>query len=207
MDTSRPTTWPAGSASFLRGWSLTGTASVATATLCSFAWTLHGGGLAGWSSVVRTSAKTSLLLFLAAFVASSARALWRTPFTAWLLANRRYVGVAFAASHAIHLVGILEVVRLSPSFSRSLTTLVFGGFGYVVLFAMAATSFDAAVARLGRQRWQRLHKFGMYYLAVIFALSYIPRALVESAWYWLLAGPLLAAVALRLIVWQRQRRP
>ena len=206
MESSRATNWNVFGVSFLRGWAFTGTASVVTATLCSFAWTLHGGGLAGWSSVVRTSAKTSLLLFLAAFVASSARALWRTPFTAWLLANRRYVGVAFAASHAIHLVGILEVVRLSPSFSRSLTTLVFGGFGYVVLFAMAATSFDAAVARLGRQRWQRLHTFGMYYLAVIFALSYVPRALVESAWYWLLAGPLFAAFALRAFAWQRQRR-
>ncbi|MFN8643340.1 MAG: hypothetical protein U0802_17385 [Candidatus Binatia bacterium] len=206
MESSRVAAWNAFGVSFLRGWSLTGSATVVTATLCSFAWTLHGGGLAGWSSVVRTSAKTSLLFFLAAFVASSARALWRAPFTAWLLANRRHLGVAFAASHAIHLVGILEVARLSPSFSRNLTTLIFGGFGYVVLFAMAATSFDAAVARLGRQRWQRLHKFGMYYLGVIFALSYVPRALVESAWYWLLAGPLLAAVGLRLLVWQRQRR-
>lgn len=204
MEPSRATTWNAFGASFLRGWSLTGSATVATATLCSFAWTLLGGGLAGWQSVVRTSAKTSLLFFLAAFVASSARALWRTPFTAWLLANRRYVGVSFAASHAIHLLGILTVAQLSPDFSRSATTLIFGGFGYVLLFAMAATSFDGAVARLGRRRWALLHKTGMYYLWFLFVISYLPRAVVESPGYWLLAGPLLAAAALRLFVWRRQ---
>ena len=125
-------TYNAGGASFLRGWPLTLSATIATATACSFAYTLVGGGLEGWHSVVRTSAKTSLAFFLAAFVASSVRALWRTPATAWLLANRRYVGVSFAASHAIHLVAILAVVALSPDFQGSTTTVIFGGFGYVL---------------------------------------------------------------------------
>jgi hypothetical protein len=207
MEPSRSTTWNTGRASFLHGWSLTLAATVAIATLCSFGWTLVGGGLAGWSSVVRTSAKTSLLFFLAAFVASSARALWRTPATAWLLANRRYLGVSFAASHAIHLLGIAAVAALSPDFERSTATLIAGGLGYVLLFAMAATSFDGAVAWLGRDRWKLLHRTGMYYLGAIFLVSYLPRALVESAWYWLFAAPLLAAFALRLFVWRRRRVP
>jgi DMSO/TMAO reductase YedYZ heme-binding membrane subunit len=206
MQQSRSTIGRAGGASSPRGWPLTLAASVVTATLCSFAYTLLGGGLAGWQSVVRTSAKTSLAFFLAAFVASSVRALWRTPFTAWLLANRRYIGVSFAASHTIHLLGIVAVAALSPDFSRGAATLLFGGLGYVLLFAMAATSFDGAVTRLGRRRWQRLHKTGMYYLWMLFVLSYVPRAVVESAWYWLLAAPLLAAVPLRLAVWHHQRR-
>jgi len=199
-------TYNAGGASFLRGWPLTLSATIATATACSFAYTLVGGGLEGWHSVVRTSAKTSLAFFLAAFVASSVRALWRTPATAWLLANRRYVGVSFAASHAIHLVAILAVVALSPDFESSTTTVIFGGFGYVLLFAMAATSFDGAVRWMGRRRWQLLHKTGMYYLWFIFAISYAPRALVESAWYWLFVLPLVAALALRFAVYLRQRR-
>jgi hypothetical protein len=207
MEQSRFPTWNASAASFLRGWSLTLSATVATATLCSFAYTLLGGGLAGWHSVVRTSAKTSLLFFLGAFVASSARALWRVPFTAWLLANRRYLGVSFAASHAIHLLGIAAVAALSPDFERSTATLIAGGLGYVLLFAMAATSFDGAVARIGRDRWKLLHRTGMYYLGVIFLISYLPRALVESAWYWLFAAPLLAAFALRLFVWRRRQAP
>jgi hypothetical protein len=206
MEPARTATYTAGGASFRRGWPLTLTATVATASLCSFAYTLMGGGLAGWQSVVRTSAKTSLLFFLAAFVASSARVFWRTPATAWLLANRRYLGVSFAASHAIHLLGIVMVARLSPDFERGAVTLIFGGLGYVLLFAMAATSFDGAVAWLGRRRWQLLHKTGMYYLWFIFALSYVPRAVVESAWYAPLALALLAAAALRFAAHRRQRR-
>jgi hypothetical protein len=207
MAQSAPTaTYDAGGASFRRGWPLTLWATVATATVCSFAYTLLGGGLEGWHGVVRTSAKTSLLFFLAAFVASSLRALWRTPATAWLLANRRYIGVSFATSHAIHLVGIIMVATLSPAFSRGVVTLLFGGLGYVLLFAMAATSFDGAVAWLGRRRWQRLHRTGMYYLWFIFAISYLPRALLESAWYGIPSLALLGALALRVAVYRRQRR-
>ena len=203
---ARTASYTAGGASFRRGWPLTLAATVATATLCSFAYTMTGGGLAGWQSVVRTSAKTSLLFFLAAFVASSVRVFWRTPATAWLLANRRYLGVSFAASHAIHLVGIVMVARLSPDFERGLVTLLFGGFGYVLLFAMAATSFDGAVTWLGRRRWQLLHKTGIYYLWFIFLISYLPRAVFESAWYWPFALALLAGVALRFAAYRRQRR-
>lgn len=203
---ARTATYRAGGASFRRGWPLTLAATVATATICSFAYTLLGGGLEGWHSVVRTSARTSLLFFLAAFVASSVRVFWRTPATAWLLANRRYIGNAFAASHFIHLIAIGMVVHLSPSFERGLVTLLFGGFGYVLLFAMAATSFDGAVTWLGQRRWKLLHKTGMYYLWIIFAQSYIPRALIESVWYAPLALALLGAMGLRFAAYRRQRR-
>lgn len=204
---ARSATYDAGGGSFRRGWPLTLTATVVTATLCSFAFTALGGGVDGWHGVVRTSAKTSLVFFLAAFVASSLRALSRTPATAWLLANRRYIGVSFAISHAIHLIGILMVVALSPDFSRSTTTLIFGGLGYVWLFAMAATSFDAAVSWLGRRRWHLLHQGGMYYLWFIFLISYLPRALMESAWYAIPTLALLGALGLRIAAHRRQRRP
>lgn len=195
-----------GGATLWRGWTLTLTAAVATATVCSFAYTLEGGGLNGWSSVVRTSAKTSLLLFTAAFVASSARVFWRTPATAWLLANRRYLGVAFAASHAIHLLGIVFVANLSPDFVLELPTLIFGGGAYVLLFAMAATSFDGAAAWLGRRRWHLLHKTGMYWIWFVFVASYTPRMLMQSAWYAPMVALLFGAAGLRFAAWRRQRR-
>jgi DMSO/TMAO reductase YedYZ heme-binding membrane subunit len=117
--------------------------------------------------------------------------------TAWLLANRRYVGGALAASHTVHLLAIAVVARLDPTFTRSAGTLIGGGLAYALLYAMAATSSDSAVARLGRRRWKALHTTGMYYLWLLFVLSYLPRALIESRWYWLPAGALLAALALR----------
>ncbi len=195
-----------GAPAALRGWPLTATATLTTAALCAVAWGGAGAGLAGWSAVIRTSAKTSLACFLAAFVASSARVFWRSRFSAWLLANRRYLGVSFATSHAIHLFAIVLVAIFDPAFSTSPVTLLAGGFGYVLLFAMAATSFDGAAAWMGPPRWKRLHKTGMYYLWGIFLVSYLPRALGQSAWYWVPTGALLAAIALRGAAWRHQLR-
>jgi len=189
----------------LVGWPIVLWSTVAVCTASSFMFTLAGGGTEGWHAVVRTSAKTSIALFLATFAASSARVFWRNGFTKWLLANRRYVGVSFAASHFVHLVAILLIVALEPSFQSSRTTLIFGTLGYVLLAAMAATSSDAAVAWLGQRRWKALHKTGMYYLWFVFIASYAPR-LAGSLWYALFVVPLLAGIALRAAAWQRQRR-
>lgn len=190
----------------LRGWPCTASATAVIAALCAVSWVAADGGVDGWRAVIRTSAKTSLVCFVAAFAASSLRVLWRTPFTAWLLANRRYVGVSFAASHAIHLLGIVRVMQLDPTFERELGTLIGGGLAYVLMFAMAATSFDGAAARLGARRWKALHKTGMYYVWIIFFVSYLPRALVESQWYWIPTLTLLAGMAMRAAAWERQRR-
>ncbi len=60
-------------------------------------------------------------------------------------------------------------------------------------------------ARIGPRRWRRLHTAGVYYLWTIFALSYIPRAIVESPAYAPFAVTALAALAMRLVY--RPRRP
>jgi hypothetical protein len=190
----------------LSGWPLTLWATVAVCTASSFMFTLNHGGIEGWRAVVRLSAKTSLLFFLAAFVASSARVFWRGPSTKWLLANRRYVGVSFATSHTVHLLGVVLVALLDPNFELSITTLIFGGFAYVLMYAMAATSSDRAVELLGLRRWRLLHKTGMYWNWAIFTVSYGPRMIMQSAWYAIFVVPLLAVMALRCAAWRAQRR-
>src|SRR4029450_126919 len=111
------------------------------------------------------------------FIASSLRILWPTELTRWLLINRRYIGVSFAASHAIHLFAIVAVMRVAPAFRLQTATLIGGGGAYVFLAAMTATSFDGAAAWLGPRRWRLLHKTGMYYCWFIFFISYVPRML------------------------------
>jgi len=186
----------------LAGWPIVGCAAAIVLALCAAALAVAGGGEAGWRAVIRLSAKTSLLLFSAAFVASSARVLWRTELTRWLLANRRYVGVSFAASHAIHLGAIVTLLWVAPDFQISTVTLIAGGLAYVFLAAMTATSFDRSAAWLGARRWRLLHKTGMYYCWFIFFISYAPRALMESAWYAPLVIVLLGALALRWTAWR-----
>ncbi len=188
------------------GWPFTLWATVATGTLCSFMFTLTAGGAEGWSAVIRTSAKTSLLFFSTPFIASSLRAVWRTRGTAWLLANRRYIGVSFAASHAIHLLAIVQVARLNPEFRFDPTTVVIGGIGYLFLALMTATSFDRSAAWLGARRWKAMHKTGMYYLWFVFFMTYAQLAAAHPARYAPMVMLLVAALALRCAVAYRQRR-
>ena len=85
--------------------------------------------------------------------------------------------------------------------------LIGGGFGYVLLYAMALTSTDRAQAAMGVW-WKRLHRFGIHYLWFIFAFSYIGRVLLpESATTGLTLLSLAVVAALfRLTAWRKMTR-
>jgi hypothetical protein len=153
---------------------------------------------AGWTEaglrlVIRATARTSLVLFLAAFLASTLRRRWPGAATTWLLQNRRYVGLAFATSHLLHLLAILALRDAFPATFADVpwATVVVAGGGFVVVALLAATSSDAAVRWLGVRRWSRLHRAGLYYLWVVFTVTYLRTSLPLTAL-------LVAALLLRL---------
>jgi len=164
---------------------------------------------AGVRVIIRATARTSLFLFLLAFSASSLRRLWQHPATAWLLRNRRYLGVSFAVSHFLHLGAIATLAKRwpHPFIEQSTEPLVVfgGGLAYVLIAAMVATSFDRSAAWLGPRRWRILHTVGNYYALIIFANSYVGRALVEPAYLPALLGIVLA-LGLRVVVYLRRRQ-
>jgi sulfoxide reductase heme-binding subunit YedZ len=166
----------------------------------------YGTGEAGIRVMIRSTARTSVLLFTAAFTASSAAQLWPRPFTRWLLRNRRYLGLSFAVSHAAHLLFIIDAAVLARFLEVNRVALIGGGLGYVFIAAMAATSFDGAVTWLGRRRWQRLHTVGAYYIWIIFVQSYVPRALIESVAYVPSALLLIGALVVRVMARKPPRR-
>jgi methionine sulfoxide reductase heme-binding subunit len=153
--------------------------------------------------LLRATALTSLALFVGAFVASSVRALGPSRAGEWLVANRRYLGLSLATSHAAHLAAIVGAVRASADPPNPLVLAV-GAVGYALLFAMAATSFDATAAWLGPRRWRTLHVVGMHYLWLVFALTYFGKA-HRSAVALVAEMVLLGALALRLAVRVRAR--
>jgi methionine sulfoxide reductase heme-binding subunit len=179
-----------------------------------------GADEAGVRAIVRATARTSTALFLLAFTASALHRLWAGPATrrsltgpeqpgplaplapGWLLRNRRYLGLSFAVSHTLHLLAILVVAWRWPhpflEQSARAGALAGGGLGYLFLAAMAATSTDAAVARLGARRWRLLHTTGGYVLWIVFAVTYAGR-LREDPRYWLAMVPLVAALVIRLV--------
>jgi len=190
----------------VNGWKLTIGVALGLLALAGLQLAVWGGGEAGIRVVVRSSARSSLLLFSLAFGARALRGLWRTDATKWLLANRRYLGVSYAASHALHAGALAALYPVSTEFAGSLdaVTLVGGGIAYAFTLAMAATSSDAAVRALGRARWRRLHLVGSWYIWLIFAQSYLPRA-AEEAGYLPAAAVVLAGPALRTAAQVRRR--
>ena len=72
----------------------------------------------GVRMVIRFTARTSLLLFCLAFSAAALARLWPNAWTRWQRRNRRYLGVTFAASHAIHAVAIAAFAVMDPAAMR-----------------------------------------------------------------------------------------
>lgn len=68
---------------------------------------IAGSGIDGTRMLIRASARSSLLLFVAAFTAGALVRLRSTPATRWTIRNRRWLGLGFAFSHLIHLLAIL----------------------------------------------------------------------------------------------------
>jgi len=174
--------------------------------------TQAGTGEAGLRVLIRATARTSLALFGAAFAASSLRSLWRTPATGWLLRQRRYLGLSFAFSHALHALAILGLgLVLGDAFEVNAVTLIFGGGAYLMIALMAATSTDRAHARLGRRRWHLLHLVGVYWIWIIFANSYTARGVMaiargsESIAYLPVALFVWALLGVRIAAWLRAR--
>jgi sulfoxide reductase heme-binding subunit YedZ len=153
-------------------------------------------GEEGIRAVIRLTARTSFVLFNAAFAASALAARWPGRFTRWLLANRRQVGVSFAVSHFVHLLAILALTRFTVVFGDA--TVVIAGLGYVAIAAMTATSFDRTAGWLGPRRWRRLHVGAGYFVWFVFLASYLPRTILESPAYAPFVVVLLAVLALRL---------
>jgi methionine sulfoxide reductase heme-binding subunit len=162
--------------------------------------------VAGVRSVIRWTARTSLVLFLLTFTASAAWRRWPGAWTRWQLANRRYLGLSFAVSHGVHLIAILAFAHLAPlAFDQASNpaTRFVGEIGYLFIIAMTATSFDTTAAWLGRRAWKILHTTGTWYLWFVFLSSYASRA-VHDRRYLIGLAAVLIALAVRTLPVRRR---
>ena len=133
--------------------------------------------------MIRATAKMSLVLFLIAFCASALHHFINKKWTSALLKNRRYIGLSFVVSHTFHLLFILllQFYFDAQNFEeRGVATVLGGAVAYLFLYLMAITSTDKMVSRIGIKNWKRLHLLGSYYIVMVFAISYIPRAMSDS---------------------------
>lgn len=155
------------------GWGVTVAVSAALALGSLLLLALAGTDEAGVRMWTRATARASVALFLLAFSARPLRRFWRSGASAWLLANRRYVGVSAAFAQLLHGVALVWLYRsfAGPEDAPDARTLIGGGLGFALYFGMALTSSDAAVAALGRPLWKALHTVGAYWVWFVFALT------------------------------------
>jgi DMSO/TMAO reductase YedYZ heme-binding membrane subunit len=165
----------------------------------------------GWShegalEATRLTARFAFPWFIAAWAASALASLWPGGWRTTLLRRRRAVGLSFAACHLVHL-GFILTLALVFHHVLPKVTIYAGGFTYLLIAAMAATSNDAAVRALGRKGWGVLHTVGGLMVLLVFTNSYAGR-LTAKPWLAIPALGLIAlAVTLKLVAWaQRGRR-
>lgn len=151
-------------------------------------------------NMIRTTARSSLLLFILAFTASGLHGLFHKAWTEWLVRNRRYLGVSFALSHFVHLGFLVTLAIYFPErmFEElDVTVLMLASLGYAFLAAMTITSFEKPRRWLGEQKWKMLHVTGMYLLWVLFSHTALGAA-EHNPVYLTMVFILLAALLIRV---------
>lgn len=187
--------------SWFEGWRLLAALTLSLIALSLWIASMRQFEVEGVRMVIRFTARSSLLLFCLAFSAAALARLWPNAWTRWQWRNRRYLGLSFAASHAIHAVAIVAFAKLDPvgfAEATSPASYIFGGIGYAVIIAMSATSFDRTAALIGPRSWRTLHLVGGYYLWFQFMVSFGKRV-PATPLYAAFLIPLLAVMMLRTI--------
>ncbi|MGE0719373.1 MAG: sulfite oxidase heme-binding subunit YedZ [Alphaproteobacteria bacterium] len=119
-----------------------------------------------------------------------------------LVQLRRMIGVAAFAYVAVHLV--LYVIDLKYDLAKVASEIVLrfyltiGFVGLLILAALAATSTDAMIRRLGGKRWQTLHR-AVYVASVLAIVHHFLQSKLNVTEPTILAGMLIWLLAARRI--------
>jgi methionine sulfoxide reductase heme-binding subunit len=180
----------------LQGWQIVSFSALTVATIVGAIWLFHGIDEQGMRMTIRATGRTSCILFLSAFIASSLHKLWSTPLSAWLVRNRRYLGISMAVSHTYHAIALFGLWIVTAGTAPSSNPL--GTLGYILLIAMTVTSFKRPAAWLGKRGWKILHSTGMHFfwLGLLFEYSFkLPNSILIYSPFVIL---LILAMMLRL---------
>jgi hypothetical protein len=198
----------------LNGWSLTWLITVPIS--CAMLLTMNRADLSSAeavSSMIQLSVRCSIPWLYLAFAASSLQVVFPSVFSRWLLRNRKFIGLSFAAAMTWQLTFILWLVGIHTEYYVNdvyvLSDVVEGVVGYAFLIAMVLTSFRFGRSRLTLKQWKLLHTGGIYWLWAYawsvywFNLFYYetPAVFIDYVYYW---GGFLAW-GLRISAWRKKR--
>lgn len=187
-------------------WRLIGLISLALIALASFVFFQNQNEIDGIRAIIRLTARTSLTLFLIAFIASSLFKLLPNDLTKWILKHRRAFGLSFVVSHLIHAIAIYQLAKLDFALFKQLTNIVSyvaGGSCYLVILLLGITSFNPVRRLMKPQTWAKLHIFGIWYIWAFFLVNFGKRA-PHNPMYLIAIVPILIALAIRIVA---KRKP
>ncbi len=136
-------------------------------------------------SLIRLSVQLASPWIFLAFAASAMAQLLPGNTSRWLLRNRRYLGLSFAAGFGWQAVFIAVLFTLySPYYWEELhktSDLVLRIGSYALLIAMTITSFFPVRRKLRTEHWHWLQLVGVWYFWAAIWTSYAELAFSSSA--------------------------
>jgi sulfoxide reductase heme-binding subunit YedZ len=175
--------------------------AVAMAPAVWLAWLAYDGGLGPRpvTEAIRFSGDWALRLLWIILLIGPARRILGVP---RLIRARRILGIGAFGLSALHF-GLYAVDQQFDWFEIARETvlrfyLAVGAVALIGLAALAATSSDRAVARLGSAGWNRLHQ-AIYVIAALSALHYLLRSRTDASEPMLMFGLLAWLVGYRLL--------
>ncbi len=127
-------------------------------------------------TMIRSSVQLASPWIFLAFVARPLVQLYPSDFSHWLLRNRRYIGLSFAAGFAWQAVFIAVLLTLYPDYYwqvlHNTADLVLRMLSYLLLLALTITSFYPVRRAMCPKDWRILHLVGIWYFWGAIWVSY-----------------------------------
>jgi sulfoxide reductase heme-binding subunit YedZ len=163
--------------SMLNGWPLFFLIAALNAALMTTGFLLIGVATAESTvDMIRLSVQISTPWIYITFAASPLAQLFPGGASRWLLRNRRYLGLSFAAGMGWQLVCIAVLFGAHAQYYweelHVTSDLVTRVASYGVLLALTITSFLPVRRRMRQQHWRWLHLLGVWYLWAAIWVSY-----------------------------------
>ena len=150
--------------------------------------------------MVRLTAKVAMLFFILAFTGSIWPKIKPGRWATLNLLQYKYWIWGFGLVHFTHLASIyvLSTYDTNAIAQRWPVGAIGGGVAYLFLTWMMLSSTDWAIRNINASIRHKSHRVGSYYIALVFASSYIPRALEH--WYYIPWALIIVTV-----LWMRLR--
>jgi len=152
--------------------------------------------------LLRVTARISFVFFVGAFAGNALLALWPANLTRKIAEEQRVFLSGLAASHTVHLGGIIALLTMLGWAHAHKSTLFGGGFVYLLLYALVISTF----VRLPLMSSSRFQTFSYWAIWAVFAAGFIPRIGRGGLVYTVLGIAAIAAPALRIAAYTSKNK-